>query len=49
MVIVGDFAIKYSKYAEQLDVNLDGLYQALVDTAEKTVRQCICRYLQKTN
>lgn len=38
MPIVGDFAVKYGAYAADLGVPIDDLYQALVDTAENTVR-----------
>lgn len=38
MPILGDFAIKYGKYANELGVPLEDLWQALVDTAENTVR-----------
>lgn len=38
MPILGDFAIKYGKYAGELGVPLEDLWQALVDTAENTVR-----------
>ena len=38
MPIVGDFAVKYGSMAAQLGVPFDDLYQALVDTAENTVR-----------
>ncbi|KAI0082118.1 hypothetical protein K474DRAFT_1741752 [Panus rudis PR-1116 ss-1] len=36
MPILGDFAVKYADHAEDLRVNTDDLYQALVDTAENT-------------
>lgn len=36
MPILGDFAVKYGAYGEQLGVPTDDLYQALVDTAENT-------------
>lgn len=39
MPILGDFAIKYGAHAEELGVPTDDLYQALVDTAENTVRR----------
>lgn len=42
MPILGDFAAKYGAVAGELGVNADDLYQALVDTAENTVR-CPCR------
>jgi hypothetical protein len=38
MPILGDFAVKYHQFASELGVNMDDLYQALVDTAENTVR-----------
>ena len=38
MPILGDFAVKYASFADQLGVPMDDLYQALVDTAENTVR-----------
>lgn len=38
MPILGDFAVKYGAHAEELGVPMDDLYQALVDTAENTVR-----------
>jgi hypothetical protein len=38
MPILGDFAVKYGALASQLGVPTDDLYQALVDTAENTVR-----------
>jgi hypothetical protein len=38
MPILGDFAAKYSPHADQLGVPMDDLYQALIDTAESTVR-----------
>lgn len=38
MPILGDFAVKYApKYAEELGVPSDDLYQALRDTAVNTV------------
>ena len=36
MPILGDFAVKYASFADQLGVPMDDLYQALVDTAENT-------------
>ena len=41
MPILGDFAVKYSARAAELGVPTDDLYQALVDTAENTVRDLI--------
>ena len=38
MPILGDFAVKYGPRAQELGVPSDDLYQALVDTAENTVR-----------
>lgn len=38
MPILGDFAVKYGSHADELGVPIDDLYQALVDTAENTVR-----------
>ena len=38
MPILGDFAVKYGQQAPKLGVPTDDLYQALVDTAENTVR-----------
>ena len=38
MPILGDFAVKYGSRARELGVPADDLYQALVDTAENTVR-----------
>jgi hypothetical protein len=38
MPILGDFAVKYHQFAKELGVPMDDLYQALVDTAENTVR-----------
>lgn len=38
MPILGDWAVKYGAYAEQLGVPANDLYRALVDTAENTVR-----------
>lgn len=38
MPILGDFATKYHQFAAELGVPMDDLYQALVDTAENTVR-----------
>lgn len=37
MPILGDFAVKYGAFGEELGVPTDDLYQALVDTAENTV------------
>lgn len=37
MPIVGNFAVNYGAFAEELGVPSDDLYQALVDTAENTV------------
>lgn len=37
MPILGEFAVKYAAFAEELGVPTDDLYQALVDTAENTV------------
>lgn len=39
MPILGDFAAKYGPRAKELGVPADDLYQALIDTAENTVRQ----------
>lgn len=39
MPILGDFAVKYANQAAALGVPTDDLYQALVDTAENTVRE----------
>ncbi|KXN82944.1 hypothetical protein AN958_02027 [Leucoagaricus sp. SymC.cos] len=36
MPILGDFAVKYHQFANELDVPMNDLYQALVDTAENT-------------
>jgi hypothetical protein len=41
MPILGDFATKYSAHASTLGVPVDDLYQALVDTAENTVRSLL--------
>ena len=38
MPILGHFAVNYGKFAHELGVSTDDLYQALVDTAENTVR-----------
>jgi len=38
MPILGDFAVKYGSRASEIGVPMDDLYQALVDTAENTVR-----------
>lgn len=38
MPILGDFAVKYGAQASRLGVSTNDLYQALVDTAENTVR-----------
>jgi hypothetical protein len=38
MPILGDFAVKYSSHSTELGVPTDDLYQALIDTAENTVR-----------
>jgi hypothetical protein len=38
MPILGDFAAKYGPRAQELGVPANDLYQALVDTAENTVR-----------
>jgi len=38
MPILGDFAVKYATHAAELGVPMNDLYQALVDTAENTVR-----------
>ena len=38
MPILGDFAVKYGAHGSELGVPVDDLYQALVDTAENTVR-----------
>ena len=38
MPILGDFAAKYGSFADELGVPMDDLYQALVDSAENTVR-----------
>ena len=46
MPILGDFAVKYADHAKELGVPTDDLYQALVDTAENTVRSPILRALQ---
>jgi hypothetical protein len=40
MIPLGDFAVKYGARAADLGVPIDDLYQALVDTAENTVRLC---------
>lgn len=40
MPILGDFASKYGSQTTSLGVNVDDLYQALVDTAENAV--CLC-------
>ncbi len=37
MPILGDFAVKYSTFANALGISMSDLYQALVDTAENTV------------
>jgi hypothetical protein len=39
MPILGDFAVKYGSRGQDLGVSTDDLYQALVDTAENTVRE----------
>lgn len=44
MPILGDFAVKYSDHAEELGTSMDDLYQALVDTAENTVRIFLITY-----
>ncbi|GJJ06552.1 hypothetical protein Clacol_000744 [Clathrus columnatus] len=36
MPVLGDFAVKYGKYASKLGVPIEDLWQALVDTAENT-------------
>lgn len=41
MPILGDFAVKYAAQAESLGVDTEDLYQALVDTAENTVRRLV--------
>ena len=38
MPILGDFAVKYGERGAQLGVDPKDLWQALVDTAENTVR-----------
>lgn len=38
MPILGDFAVKYGAHAQTLGVPPNDLWQALVDTAENTVR-----------
>lgn len=42
MPILGDFAVKYAKWAGELGVPTDDLYQALRDTAVNTVRLFHC-------
>ncbi|KAJ7170390.1 hypothetical protein C8R43DRAFT_1152947 [Mycena crocata] len=38
MIPLGNFAVKYGSHAGELGVQIDDLYQALVDTAENTPR-----------
>jgi hypothetical protein len=38
MPILGDFAVKYGARAASLGIDTDDLYEALVHTAEDTVR-----------
>jgi len=46
MPILGDFAVKYATRAAELGVPMNDLYQALVDTAENTVRPLVARQHQ---
>jgi hypothetical protein len=49
MPILGDFAIKYGALASHFGVPTDDLYQALVDTAENTVRLTVVLTSINTN
>ena len=49
MPILGDFAVKYASFVDQLGVPMDDLYQALVDTAENTVSCSIHAFVCPTH